>query len=69
MKVNRLLLAAILAGAIGTPIKTLIEDKSVVQEMAPAAIQLPTEGELPSLGSANGWLNSHTAAVIFGGKT
>ena len=30
----------------------------VVQQVAPAGLQLPIEGELPSLGSANGWLNS-----------
>jgi len=58
MKANRLLLAAMLASAIGTPIETLAEDKSVVQQMTPSAAQLPIEGELPSLGSATGWLNS-----------
>jgi thiol-disulfide isomerase/thioredoxin len=30
----------------------------VVQQVAPAALQLPVEGELPSLGGATGWLNS-----------
>jgi thiol-disulfide isomerase/thioredoxin len=53
MKANQLLLAAILASAIGNPI---------------AAVQLPVEGELPSLGSATGWLNSPplTAADLRG---
>ena len=37
---------------------TLAEDKSVVQQMTPAAVQLPIEGELPSLGGATEWLNS-----------
>jgi hypothetical protein len=50
MKANKLLLAAILASAIGTPIA---EDKSV-----PTSSQMPTEGELPSLGGATEWLNS-----------
>jgi thiol-disulfide isomerase/thioredoxin len=58
MKANQLLLAAILASAIGAPIETLAEDKSVVQQMTAAAVQLPIEGELSSLGSATEWLNS-----------
>ena len=68
MKANQLLLAAILASAIGVPIETLAEDKSVVQQMTPAAVRLPIEGELPSLGGATGWLNSQplTAAGLRG---
>ncbi len=58
MKTKQLLLAAILASAIGAPIETLAKDKSVVQQMTPAAVQLPIEGELPSLGSATEWINS-----------
>jgi thiol-disulfide isomerase/thioredoxin len=39
-----------------------------VQKMTPAAVQLPIEGEFPSLGSATGWLNSQplTAAGLRG---
>ncbi len=48
---NQLLLAAILASATGTLIETLAEDKSVVQQMKRVAVQLPIEGELPSLGN------------------
>jgi hypothetical protein len=68
MRANQLLLAAILASAIGTPIETLAEDKSVVEQMKRAAVQLPIEGELPSLGGATGWLNSQplTAAGLRG---
>jgi thiol-disulfide isomerase/thioredoxin len=68
MKANQLVLAAILAGAIGTALETLAENKSVVQQMTPAAVQLPVEGELPSLGRATGWLNSQplTAAGLRG---
>jgi hypothetical protein len=42
---------------------------SVVQQATAAGVQLPVEGELPSLGSATGWLNSQplTAAGL-GGK-
>jgi thiol-disulfide isomerase/thioredoxin len=68
MKANRILLAALLAGAIGAPIETLAADKSVVQQMTTAAVKLPIEGELPSLGSATEWLNSKplTAAGLRG---
>jgi thiol-disulfide isomerase/thioredoxin len=68
MKANQLLLAAIFASAIGTPIETFAADKSVAQQMPPAAVRLAIEGELPSLGSANEWLNSPplTAAGLRG---
>jgi len=67
MKANQLLLAAILASAIGAPIETLAQHKGVVQTKR-AAAQLPVEGELPSLGGATGWLNSQplTAAGLRG---
>ena len=58
MKANPLLFAAVLAGAIVTPIETSAEDKKMGQPTTSAAIQLPIEGELPSLGGATGWLNS-----------
>jgi hypothetical protein len=58
MKATRLLLAAILASAIGAPIEAVAEDKKVMQQVRPAAVQLPIEGNLPSLGSATEWLNS-----------
>ena len=58
MKANQLLLAAILASTVGAPIETLAADKSVARQMTPGAVQLPIEGELPSLGSATEWLNS-----------
>jgi thiol-disulfide isomerase/thioredoxin len=58
MKANQLLLTAMLASAIGAPIETLAQDKSVVQKVMPAAVRLPIEGELPSLGGATRWLNS-----------
>jgi thiol-disulfide isomerase/thioredoxin len=68
MKANRLLLTAILASAIGAPIETLAQDKSLVQQMTPAAVRLSIEGELPSLGGATEWLNSPplTAAGLRG---
>jgi thiol-disulfide isomerase/thioredoxin len=68
MRANQLLLAALLAGAIGAPIETLAEDKSAMQQNPSAAVQLPIEGELPSLASATRWLNSQplTAAGLRG---
>src|SRR5688572_4514120 len=35
-----------------------IKDDSAMQQMAPSAISLPDEGNLPSFGGATGWLNS-----------
>src|SRR5947208_10245391 len=58
MKANQLLRAARHARASGAPIETLAQDKSEVQQMTPAALQFPIEGELPSLGSATAWLNA-----------
>src|SRR6202040_4050562 len=68
MKAHKLLLATILAPAIGIPIATLAEDKSVAQQTTPATVRLPIEGELPSLGGATEWLNSPplTAAGLRG---
>jgi thiol-disulfide isomerase/thioredoxin len=68
MKAVSLLLAATLAGAIVAPIETSAEDKQMVQPTTSAAIQLPIEGEFPSLGGATGWLNSPslTAAGLRG---
>lgn len=58
MKTKTLLLAALLAAAIGAPIEILAADKGAGRQTTPAAAQLPIEGELPSLGGATGWLNS-----------
>jgi thiol-disulfide isomerase/thioredoxin len=68
MKTSRLFLAGILASAIGVPIDTMAEDKGVAPQTTPAAVRLPIEGELPSLGGATEWLNSPplTAAGLRG---
>jgi len=68
MKANQLVLAATLAGAIGAANGVVAADKSVARQTAPAAVQLPVEGELPSLGGATEWLNSPplTAAGLRG---
>src|SRR4029077_19555604 len=68
MKANPVLLSAILACAMGALVVTVAEDRSVAQQMTPKAVQLRTEGELPSLGAATEWLNSQplTAAGLRG---
>jgi thiol-disulfide isomerase/thioredoxin len=63
MKPNQLLLAALLASAIGTPVEALAQDKSVARQVTAAAVQLPIEGELPSLGGVTEWLNSPPLTV------
>jgi hypothetical protein len=50
--------AALLASAIAISSGTLAADRNVLQVLTPAAVSLPVEGELPSLGSATGWLNT-----------
>src|SRR6202165_1788478 len=68
MKAHKFMLATILATAIGIPIATLAEDKSVARQTSPATAKLPIEGELPSLGGATEWLNTPplTAAGLRG---
>jgi len=59
MNPAKFLLAAMLAGAIAAPIESSAQDKKMLQHpMTPAGVQLPIEGELPSLAGATGWLNS-----------
>ena len=65
MKIDQLLLQN--STAIWAPSETLAEDMGMVTD-DPAAVQLPIEGRLPSLGGATGWLNSPplTAAGLRG---
>ena len=53
MNANKLLLAAIFAGAIAAPSVALAEEKGVA-----TPLKLPIEGEMASLSGATGWLNS-----------
>jgi len=57
-KVQRISLAAILAGAIGAPAGVPAPIPREVLPMTPAPARLPVEGEFPSLGGATAWLNS-----------
>jgi thiol-disulfide isomerase/thioredoxin len=58
------LLAAILASALGARLDTSTEDRNVVQQMTPpSAARLPAKGELASLASATAWLNSRPLAA------
>jgi thiol-disulfide isomerase/thioredoxin len=56
MRANKLLLAVLLVGAIGAASDT--ETGGMGQQMTPAAVRLPIEGEMPSLDGATTWLNS-----------
>jgi thiol-disulfide isomerase/thioredoxin len=67
MKAKPLVLAAIFAGVLVSPIVTRASEQSVRQS-APAAIQLPVEGGWPSVDSPTEWLNSQplTSAALRG---
>jgi thiol-disulfide isomerase/thioredoxin len=58
MNIHQFLLNARHARTSEAPIETVAEDTSEGQQMTPAAVQLPFEAELPSLGGATAWLNS-----------
>ena len=57
MKTRRFVLAAMLAGAFGAPIRTGAEVRGVLRPPS-SALRLPVESEFPSLAGANLWLNS-----------
>jgi hypothetical protein len=56
------------AGAISIAAASVGMIGSVMQQATAAGVQLPVEGEFPSLGGATGWLNSQplTAAGLRG---
>jgi thiol-disulfide isomerase/thioredoxin len=58
MRANLLLHAILLAAVIGTSSDTVTEDGGMGQQMTPAAVPSPIEGEMPSLDGATTWLNS-----------
>src|SRR5437588_2885641 len=58
MNIHQFLINARHARASEAPVETFAEDTSEGQQMTPAAVPLPFEGELPSLGDATAWLNS-----------
>jgi len=68
MKANQRLIAAVLAAGIFLPMEAATRDETMAQTTTPAAVRLPVEGELPSLGGATEWLNSPplTAAGLRG---
>ncbi len=65
MRAHRLLVGVMVASAIALLIGPSAKE---VPPMTPAAVQLPVEGDLPSLGGATLWLNSQplTAAGLRG---
>jgi thiol-disulfide isomerase/thioredoxin len=58
LEMHKLLLAAIIASAIGAPVVALAADKGTLEKATPTLARLPVEGEIPSLAGATGWLNS-----------
>jgi hypothetical protein len=69
MKTNKLLVAAVLATAIGAPIPGFLGDMNVAQPITSTGVRVPflhgpppgqitSQSELASLESANEWLNS-----------
>jgi thiol-disulfide isomerase/thioredoxin len=68
MKAIQVLIAAMLAIAIGAVVVTLVQRKGVEGQMRYTTGQLPIEGNFPSLGGATEWLNSQplTAASLHG---
>ncbi len=61
--------AVLLAGVVAASSDTVTEDESMVQQMTPAAVPSPIEGEFPSLDGATAWLNSPPlSAADLGGK-
>ena len=79
MKTNKLLVAAVLAAAIGAPIAGFVGDKNGAQPMTSTGVRVPflhgfptgqiaSQSELASLERANEWLNSPplTASALRG---
>ena len=68
MKREWTLLVAVLFTAFGSPIETFAEDKRMMPKTTLAEAQSSSQGELASLSSATGWLNSEplTAAGLRG---
>jgi thiol-disulfide isomerase/thioredoxin len=79
MKINKLLIAAVLATAIGAPITGFVGDTNVAQPMISPGVRVPflhgsptgqiaSQSELASLERANEWLNSRplTASALRG---
>jgi hypothetical protein len=68
MRAHRLVVGLMAASAIGLWIRSSAKEEAKLPPMTPAAVRLPVEGDLPSLGGATLWLNSQplTAAGLRG---
>ena len=56
---RRSFLASVATAIASTQLGRLGSAKALVRHMTPGTVQLPVEGEMPSLGGATEWLNSH----------
>jgi thiol-disulfide isomerase/thioredoxin len=68
MRAHGLLVGVMVASALGLLIGFSAKEETKVPPKTPAPVQLPVEGDLPSLGGATLWLNSQplTAAGLRG---
>jgi thiol-disulfide isomerase/thioredoxin len=68
MRAHRLLIGIMVTSASGLLIGSSAKEETKSPPTTPAAVQLPVEGDLPSLGGATLWLNSQplTAAGLRG---
>lgn len=68
MRPHGLLVGVMVASASGVLIGSAAKEETKLQPIPSGAVQLPVEGELPSLGGATLWLNSQplTAAQLRG---
>ncbi len=68
MRAHPLLVGVMVASATGLLTGSSAKEETKVPPMTPPAVQLPVEGDLPSLDDATLWLNSHplTAAGLRG---
>jgi thiol-disulfide isomerase/thioredoxin len=58
MKASKFLLACLCACIMGTPFGAYAEASGMPLSSAPQAMDLPIEGDMPSLKGATGWLNA-----------
>jgi len=68
MTAKEFVIAAILMSAVGASTGAFAANNSTPHQIGPTAVQLPSEGDVPSLAGATAWLNSRplTPATLRG---